>query len=136
MYEYYNKNREQDQFIWKGKYFLPWWLFGFGHFWCNQAIIDKVMQRRKDCQGGLRNLLLSSNWWRTWSWYYYAYLGWNSQKSGKKRPRKDCPDRLLRTACSWFIYTDSIELCIYDWWFSKTFGVIKWKKDNFQKNET
>lgn len=84
MYEYYNKNREQDQFIWKGKYFLPWWLFGFGHFWCNQAIIDKVMQRRKDCQGGLRNLLLSSNWWRTWSWYYYAYLGWNSQKSGKR----------------------------------------------------
>ena len=108
----------------RGSIFYPDDFLDLGTSDAIRQSLTRLCKDEKDCQGGLRNLLLSSNWWRTWSWYYYAYLGWNSQKSGKKRPRKDCPDRLLRTACSWFIYTDSIELCIYDWWFSKTFGVI------------
>ena len=45
----------------RGSIFYPDDFLDLGTSDAIQAIIDKVMQRRKDCQGGLRNLLLSSN---------------------------------------------------------------------------
>ena len=46
MYEYYNKNREQDQFIWKGKYFFT--LMTFWYLGTSDAIRQSLTRLCKD----------------------------------------------------------------------------------------
>ncbi len=61
MYEYYNKNREQDQFIWKGKYFYPDDFLDLGTSDAIRQSLTRLCKDEKIVRGGLRNLLLSSN---------------------------------------------------------------------------